>query len=314
MIISASRRTDIPAFYSRWFLNRIREKYVLVRNPYNPKAISKISLAPEVIDCLVFWTKNPAPMIGRLDQLQDYSYYFQFTLNPYGPEIETHLPPLATRLDTFKRLSDKIGKQRVIWRYDPIFTNGNYTTAFHQENFARMAEALKDHTESCMLGFIDLYRHIRSVASRVGILPLSPEEIMKTAVSFKETADHYGIRLNTCTAKIDLSELNIPGRACIDSQTIEQVTGYPITAKRDKNQRELCRCTESIDIGAYDSCLNGCLYCYAVKEKAEMLLHRTHQHNPTSPLLIGNINPEDTITERPLKSFRTDQFSLWTGK
>ena len=114
MIISASRRTDIPAFYSEWFLNRIKEKYVLVPNPYNPNMISRVNLDPAVIDCIVFWTKNPAPMIDKLDRLQDYKYYFQFTLNPYGTELESKLPPLQKRIDTFKRLSDKIGREKVV--------------------------------------------------------------------------------------------------------------------------------------------------------------------------------------------------------
>lgn len=311
MIISASRRTDIPAFYSQWFVNRIKEKQVWVRNPYNPRAVSKISLAPEVIDCLVFWTKNPAPMLDLLDQLQDYPFYFQFTVNSYGPEIETHLPSLSKRISTFKGLSDKIGKHRVIWRYDPIFTSGKYTTAFHQEHFARIAESLKGHTESCMLGFIDFYRHIRTAAGQAGILSPSPEEIKTLAVSFKQTADHCGIRLNTCTAKIDLSELDIPDRPCIDKQLIEQVAGYPLTARRDKNQRDICRCTESIDIGTYDTCLNGCIYCYAIKEKAELVRQHIQQHNPASPLLIGNTTPQDIITEREIKSFRSSQLSLF---
>ena len=144
MIISASRRTDIPAFYSQWFLNRIKEGYVLVPNPFNPKMISKVSLHPAVVDCIVFWTKNPAPMIDKLDHLQDYKYYFQFTLNPYGEKLENNLPSVDKRIDIFKRLSDKIGKEKVIWRYDPILTNEEYDVSFHKEAFAQIAYGLKD--------------------------------------------------------------------------------------------------------------------------------------------------------------------------
>ena len=144
MIISASRRTDIPAFYSQWFFNRIKEGYVLVPNPYHPKMISKISLSPAVVDCFVFWTKNPAPMLNQLEKLQDYNYYFQFTLNPYGEKLENHLPSINKRMDTFKKLADKIGRERVIWRYDPILTNEEYNVSFHQEAFARIADELKD--------------------------------------------------------------------------------------------------------------------------------------------------------------------------
>ena len=144
-------------------------------------------LRPEVVDCIVFWTKNPAPLLGKLDRLKEYNYYFQFTVNPYGKELETHLPPLSRRLDTFKRLSDKIGREKVIWRYDPVLTNREYTVAFHQEKFAAIAGILKDYTEKCMLGFIDHYRHILPAVSKHAILPLQPEEIEEMAVSFRKT-------------------------------------------------------------------------------------------------------------------------------
>ena len=170
MIISASRRTDIPAFYSPWFFNRIKEGYVLVPNPFNSKMISKVSLNPAVIDCIVFWTKNPAPMIEKLDKLEDYKYYFQFTLNPYGEKLENNLPSVAKRIDIFKRLSDKIGREKVIWRYDPILTNEEFNVSFHKEAFARIADGLKDHTEKCMLGFIDHYQHIRTAVGQLSLI------------------------------------------------------------------------------------------------------------------------------------------------
>ena len=174
MIISASRRTDIPAFYSPWFFNRIKEGYVLVPNPFNSKMISKVSLNPAVIDCIVFWTKNPAPMIEKLDKLEDYKYYFQFTLNPYGEKLENNLPSVAKRIDIFKRLSDKIGREKVIWRYDPILTNEEFNVSFHKEAFARIADGLKDHTEKCMLGF---YLDIQNVT---GSKLRQPDVLMST--------------------------------------------------------------------------------------------------------------------------------------
>lgn len=218
MIISASRRTDIPAFYSKWFLNRIREGFVLVPNPYNPKLISRVRLDPAVVDCIVFWTKNPAPMLDRHGELRDYNFYFQYTLNPYGPDAENNLPTLEKRIETFKRLSERIGKERVIWRYDPLFTNEKYDVEFHKEAFARIAEALKDHTERCMLGFIDHYHHIRKAVGALKIEPLRPEEIEEMALSFKQTIDRYPIRLDTCTVKVDLRRLGIPGGLCVDKE------------------------------------------------------------------------------------------------
>ncbi len=310
MIISASRRTDIPAFYAKWFFNRIKQGYVLVPNPFNPQMISRVSLDPQVVDCIVFWTKNPAPMIPRLDELQDYKYYFQFTLNPYGEDIEVNLPSIAVRIETFKRLSDKIGKEKVIWRYDPVLTNEKYDVDFHREAFSRLAEALKDHTEKCMIGFIDHYSHIRHAMGRHGIKPLERQKIDHMAVSFREMIDRLPISLDTCTVKVDLRPLGIPSGACIDKELVERITGYPISARKDRNQRDICNCIESIDIGTYESCLNGCVYCYAIK-RTNMVQSNRQKHDADSPLLIGNIGEGDVVKERTVKSLRSDQSSLF---
>ena len=312
MIISASRRTDIPAFFSEWFFNRIKEGYVLVPNPFNPKTLSKISLSPIVIDCIVFWTKNPEPMLNNLNQLKDYKYYFQFTLNPYGNKLEINLPSIGKRIDTFKRLSDKIGREKVIWRYDPILTNDEFNISFHQERFAMIADELKDHTEKCMLGFIDHYPHILNTTRQFNIQPLRKDEIENMAISFKSTIDNYpSIQLETCTTKVDLRYLGITSSMCIDKILIERITGYPILAQKDKNQRAVCNCIESIDIGTYESCLNGCVYCYAIKGKYNHIEYNMQKHDKNSPLLIGQPSENDIIKERKILSLRNDQFSLF---
>ena len=311
MIISASRRTDIPAFYSDWFFNRIKERYVLVPNPYNSKMISRISLDPAIVDCIVFWSKNPAPMLEKLDKLKEYNYYFQFTLNPYGPEIENHLPIISKRIDTFKRLSDRIGKEKVIWRYDPVLTNETYTPGFHKEKFAEIAYELKEHTEKCMLGFIDHYQHIRTAVSRFNIQPLLKADIEEMAASFKKTVDTCSIQLDTCTVKVDLTHLGIPGGLCIDNQLVERIAGYPISARKDKTQRDICRCAESIDIGIYESCLNGCIYCYAIKGNYNTVKYNLNKHDKNSPMLVGELQEDNIVKERLVKSLRNDQFSLF---
>lgn len=312
MIISASRRTDIPAFYSEWFFNRIKEKYVLVPNPYNPKMISRIDLSPTVVDCFVFWTKNPNRMIDKLEGIKDYNYYFQFTLNPYGEDVENHLPAVKERIEIFKRLSDKIGREKVVWRYDPLLTNKKYDTSFHKEAFAWIAYGLQDHTERCMLGFIDHYQHIRGEVSKFDIQPLKQEEIEEMAVSFKQTMDQYpSIEFDTCTRKVDLTYLGIPSGLCVDKKLIEKIIGYPISARKDKNQRDICNCIESIDIGTYESCLNGCIYCYAIKGNYNTAGFNNRKHDKNSPMLIGNVVAGDVIKDRLMKSLRDDQLSLF---
>lgn len=312
MIISASRRTDIPAFYSEWFFNRIKEKYVLVRNPFHPQMVSRISLDPALVDCIVFWTKNPSPLVNRLKRLSDYKYYFQYTINPYGGEIERYLPSLSKRLETFKRLAHLIGPGKVIWRYDPILINENYSVRFHQEKFAEIAETLNGYTEKCMLGFIDHYPHIRTAVSKFHIQPLQQTEIESLAIAFRRTLDLYpSIELETCTVKVDLMPWGIPSGLCIDNKLIERIVGYPIKACKDKNQRNICNCVESIDIGTYETCLNGCIYCYAIRGAYASARNNAAKHEKNSPLLIGRIREDDIIKERPVKSLRSDQLSLF---
>lgn len=311
MIISASRRTDIPAHYSRWFFNRIREKYVLVPNPFDPKTVGRVSLDPAVVDCIVFWTKNPAPMLPRLDELRDYNYYFQFTLNPYGADIEKHLPPLARRIETFKRLSDAVGRHKVIWRYDPILINGKYDVDFHREAFARTAHALREHTGRCMIGFVDHYRHIRRAVGECGIKPLEMAEIEQMAVSFKNAVGPYPMELDTCTVKVDLRHLGIPSGSCVDKALIERIAGYPIFVRKDRNQRAVCNCVESVDIGMYESCPNGCIYCYAIQGNYRTVACNRQRHDPASPLLIGSPYENAAVKEREMKSLRSDQYSLF---
>ncbi len=284
---------------------------MLVPNPYNSKMISRISLDPAVVDCIVFWSKNPAPMLEKLDKLKDYNYYFQFTLNPYGPDIENHLPAISKRIDTFKRLSDRIGKEKVIWRYDPVLTNETYTPGFHKEKFAEIAYELKEHTEKCMLGFIDHYQHIRTAVGQFNIQPLLKADIEEMAVSFKKTVDTCSIQLDTCTVKVDLTHLGIPGGLCIDNQLVERIAGYPISVRKDKNQRDICRCAESIDIGTYESCLNGCIYCYAIKGNYNTVKYNLNKHDKNSPMLVGEQQEDDIVKERLVKSLRNDQFSLF---
>ena len=158
MILSVSRRTDIPAFYSDWFFNRIREGFVYVRNPMNIHKISKIKLSPDVIDCIVFWSKNPCPMLSRLDELQPYMYYFQFTINPYDMKLEQNVPTKNGIIETFRVLSDKIGPERVIWRYDPIILTDSISMNYHVKYFEELAKRLQGYTYTCVISFLDLYK------------------------------------------------------------------------------------------------------------------------------------------------------------
>ena len=162
MIISASRRTDIPAFYAEWMVRRLKEGYCTVANPFNRNQVTRISLKPEDVDAIVFWTRNPRPLMPYLDELDSrgYRYYFQFTILGYPREIDPKSPAAETAVTTFRELTERLGPRRVIWRYDPIVFTGITPPAFHQENFGRLAEALSGYTRRVVVSIVDMYRKI----------------------------------------------------------------------------------------------------------------------------------------------------------
>ena len=311
MIISASRRTDIPTYYSEWLLNRLREEYVLVRNPMNTHQIGRISLSPDVVDGLVLWTKNPIPMLGRLHELEKYNFYFQFTLNAYGKDVEPNIPSKNdTLIPAFIQLSKEIGRGRVIWRYDPILLNANYTMKYHCKFFKRLAAILSEYTEKCTISFLDLYKNTSRNVQPLQIQIETHEQQLELLSTFSEIAHHYGIYIDTCAEAIELNGLLIPHACCIDKVRLERLGNCQLKVEKDKNQRPECGCVASIDIGAYNTCKNGCLYCYAnysnttVKKNSE-------KHNPTSPLLFGEVGEADTVHDREVKSWIVSQESLF---
>lgn len=310
MIISASRRTDIPTYYADWFLNRIKAGFVYVRNPVNAHQISHIDLSPEVIDGIVFWTKNPIPMLKRLDILQDYIYYFQFTLNSYGPDVEQNIPSKEKIIiPAFQQLSDLIGPNRVIWRYDPIFLSETYTMDYHIHYFEKLAKRLSHYTKKCTISFLDLYRNTEKNIAKLSPSEFSIEQQDFLAGRIAEIAHSYGLEVDTCAEKIELEKYGIKHAHCIDGQLLETLSGCPLRVKKDKYQRLECGCIESLDIGAYNTCRNGCRYCYAnYSEKA--VRTNSDKHDPDGPLLLGEIGPEDKITKRKMSSFRVDQLML----
>lgn len=311
MIISASRRTDIPNYYAEWFINRLREGYVFVRNPFNPQQIQKIELTAEVVDGIVFWTKNPEPMLSYLPALSAFPYYFQYTLNAYESDIEpAALPSLQRRLETFRKLSETIGHKRVIWRYDPIFLTEKYTEKWHVETFEKLAVVLKAFTSACVFSFIDLYDTKRAVFSRNGIRIPTREEQLRIAEQLAKIAHRNNIRLNTCSESIDLSAFGIGHAKCIDEQLLSDISGVALEAKPDRNQRNLCGCVESIDIGAYNTCPNHCLYCYA-NYNASTITDNRRRYDVASPLCCDVVRPEDTVSIRTVTSLKVHQLKLF---
>lgn len=311
MILSVSRRTDIPSYYSEWFLNCIKEGYLYVRNPMNPHQVSKIIISPEVVDCIVFWTKNPEPMLGRLEELKDYNYYFQFTLTGYGQDIERNIPHKKERmLPVFQELSHRIGKERVIWRYDPILFSEKYSVEYHIKAFTQIAEALKGYTDKCVISFVDNYAKNKKVMEALRVQEKSEVELKEFARNLSKIAHENSMEIATCTEAIDLSDCGITHNSCIDRKLIEKLIGCKLKVSKDKNQRLECGCVESIEVGTYDTCRNGCVYCYANNSQAA-IDKNCQGYDVNSPILCGRITKEDKITERKVASLKDGQLVLW---
>lgn len=311
MILSVSRRTDIPNYYSDWFLNRIKDGFLYVRNPMNVHQISKIDITPKVIDCIVFWTKNPEPMMKRLDELKEYPYYFQFTLTGYGKDMEPNLPHKRDKMiPIFQNLSSKIGKEKVIWRYDPIIITEKYTLEYHIKAFSEIAEKLNGYTDTVIISFVDSYAKTKKNMEELKVISIETIDIKEIASRLAKIANENNMKIETCAEKIDLSAYGIQHSCCIDKKRVEKTIGCKIKVDKDKNQRAECSCVESVEVGSYNTCKNGCKYCYANysydKVKASCQLY-----HPTAPLLCGEIGEEDSITERKIKSIKEVQISLF---
>ena len=310
MILSVSRRTDIPAFYSDWFINRLREEVVWVRNPMNYHSISQISLAPNVVDCIVFWSKNPQPMLKYLDEIESkYKFYFQYTINAYEKDLEPNLPSLDERLNNFIYLAKRYGKERVIWRYDPIIITPKYNLEWHIKRFEYIANKLKDYTTTCVFSFLDVYEKNKNNLLKLAIKDITRDLMVEISQKLKPIADKNRIKLKTCSEDIDLIDLEIKRSCCIDPDLISKIINCKIKAVKDKNQRASCGCVESIDIGQYNTCSHGCVYCYANYSK-ESVKTKCLRHIKTSKLLLGEKEKDDKIHEREVKSLKDLQLSF----
>ncbi|WP_160686974.1 DUF1848 domain-containing protein [Clostridium sp. C2-6-12] len=302
MILSVSRRTDIPAFYSKWFFNRLEEGFFLVKNPMNPHQISRVDINPSVIDCIVFWTKNPKPMLNQLELLKGYNYYFQFTLTPYDKSLEPNVPRKKHIIDTFIELSERIGKEKVVWRYDPIILTDIYTKEYHYKWFEYLAQKLCNCTDKCVISFLDLYKKTELNMKEIKVTSLLKSDMEEMADRLSKIAFKYNLILESCSEEIPLDKFGINHGKCIDDKLISKLLGCNINAQKDPNQREVCGCVKSIDMGAYNSCKHNCLYCYANFSK-ETVEKQILEHDVNSSLLIGNLTGNEKITDREINSF-----------
>jgi hypothetical protein len=298
-------------------MNRIKEGFVLVRNPMNFRRISRIKLTPDVVDGIVFWTKNPAPMLERLGELHDYTYYFQFTITPYGSDVEPNIPSKNDAvIVAFKQLSDMIGPDRIVWRYDPILISEKYPAGYHFRAFEKIAGELHDYTRKVTISFIDEdYRGVKSNIRELALLDFPEGTQIEVSSALADIAKGYGLRIDTCAEKIDLRQFGIEHARCIDDRLFEKLLDCRLNVEKDKNQRCECGCVASVDIGEYNTCPSGCRYCYAnYRQKA--VAHNYSIHDSLSPLLSGKISADDKITDREMTSCFDTQMRIedFTGQ
>lgn len=303
MIVSVSRRTDIPAFYSEWFFNRLKDGYAYVVNPMNLRQVSKIELTTDKVDCFIFWTKDASPMIDRLHELKDFKYYFQYTITPYGKEVEQGILNKRNVIETFKKLAKEIGKEKVILRYDPIFLSERYTIDYHCRAFERLCTQLEGYTEKCVISFIDLYKKTERNTKELNIMPMDLNQIEEIAYKLSSIASGYGIAIETCSEGYDLTELGVQKGKCIDDKLVSKIIGAEVNVKKDNTQRDVCGCVKSVDIGQYNTCRHHCLYCYA-NFNYKQVEANYKKHDKEYPLLIDKVRDDAKITTRDMKSIK----------
>ncbi|MBQ6476180.1 MAG: DUF1848 domain-containing protein [Clostridia bacterium] len=309
MIINTGQRTDIPAFYSEWFANRLKEGFVCVRNPYDPQQVSRYRLDPSVVDAIGFCTKNPAPMFPYMDLLKDYGQYWFVTLTPYGRDIEPNVPDKHLMISRFKQLSDIVGVSCVGWRYDPILLSEKYTVEYHLRAFEQIASALKGYTETVVISFIDLYPKVRKNFPEAHEVPKETRLLLGKEIIRIATA--CGMTVKPCAEGDELAAYGADCSGCMQISDYEKAIGKRLNAPKRKGARDACSCYLSCDIGAYDTCRHLCRYCYANTEPEAVLKH-SRLHDPASPFLIGNYMEGDRIHDVPQASWIDDQMSLFS--
>ena len=308
MILHTGLRTDIPAFYTPWFVNRLKEGFVLVRSPYAPSRVTRYRLSPDVVDVMGFCTKNPAPMLAHMDLLRPYGQHWYVTITPYGTDVEPNVPPVEQVMQDFRRLSDRVGVNSIGWRYDPILISETYPAERHIADFERMARTLCGSTEVCVISFIDLYEKVKRnfpEAREVG-----RADRIRLGSAFAQIGKKYGMTIKSCAEGDELAPYGVDPSGCMTLAVYEKAIGAKLHAPRTKPSRPECLCHLSADIGAYNTCGHLCRYCYA-NHDAETVRRSLRVHDPRSPFLLGGFHPGDEVRHAKQESWLERQISMF---
>lgn len=304
MIINTGQRTDIPAFYAKWFANRLKEGYVCVRNPFDHHQVSRYRLDPKVVDVISFCSKDPSGMFPYMDLLKDYGQHWYVTITPYGKDIEPNVPDKHKILDDFRKLSSMVGVDAANWRYDPIFVSDKYTMDYHIHAFRQMAEALDGYTKVVVISFIDLYAKVRRNFPEA--VEVTHEQRIALGKQIIQIAAEHGMTVRPCAEGNELAQYGADCSGCMKISDYERAIGKKFSAPKTAPARAECACYLSCDIGAYDTCRHLCRYCYANNDTAKVMANQK-LHDPASPFLIGNYEPDDRIHDVEQRSWITDE-------
>lgn len=301
MIINVGGRTDIVNYYTKWFLQRLDEGYVLVRNPFRSEQVTRYRLDPEVVDCIVFCSKNYAPILPYIGRIAErFNVLCQYTITAYGRDVEPRVPSIDQSVRTLRALSAIVGSGKVVWRYDPILLTDRYTVDSHLGTFENMAKRLARHVDRCVFSFVNMYNRV--ALNMPEIVPLTADDRNAIAAGLGSSARRHGLRIQTCGPSEIYTQYGIDTSGCVTSAILGEVLGRHFIKLPHNGSRPGCRCMPMRDIGAYDTCPNGCKYCYANRYPKAGAAN-IYYHNPSSPLLLGNLNRNDTVTDAVQQSY-----------
>ena len=311
MIINTGGRTDTVQYFTPWLLKRFAEGYVYSRNPLFQNKVTRYELTPDKVDCVQFCSKNYEPILDHLQPIiSRFPTYFHYTITAYGKDVEPGVPTIEKSMETLKKLSAIVGRQRLAWRYDPVLLTDKYTIDRHLGTFESMAKELTPYVDRCIFSFVEMYKKVE--VNMPELIPLSVEDMDILARGFGEIAAKYGLYMQTCGNNGDYSRFGIHSSGCMTLDMIGQANDIEFRKLKHKGMRQGCGCIETRDIGAYDTCLNGCKYCYANK-RPQNAVENYKDHDSDSPLLLGHLKDTDVIQQGAQKSFRKKvvEISLW---
>lgn len=293
MILFASGRTDIPAFYSNWFINRVKAGFVDVRNPFNQKLVSRIYFSD--VDLIMFCSKNPLPMINKLDILK-VPVLFHVTITPYSKDVEPNIPDKRLIIEGVKKLSLVLGIDNVVVRYDPIFLSDKYNVDYHIRAFDKLCKNLNGYVNKIIVSFMDEYKNVRSNRGILRYRTITKEDYKRIGEAFSKSAMDNGMSVQTCFEDNDLTQYGFIKGECLSHELAYILTGKKFKSSNVRKEKK-CECVQMVDIGDYNSCMHMCKYCYAnYDEKA--VSSNFERHDDNSSLLIGSIQSDDVIKVR----------------